>query len=96
MLSALKGSGDALALVAKELALDLGQCEYVPHIIEHLPGVANITADALSHRFDPEKQVWSVPPMLQGIPPAQLQAREPSWWRVHTAKQLLARQAAWS
>ena len=64
-LASLKGSGDALTLVAKELALDLGKCEYMPRIISHLPGVANVTADLLSRRFDPSKSPWSIPDLLR-------------------------------
>ena len=38
VVSSLKGSGSALTLVARELALDLASCTYFPHVLEQLPG----------------------------------------------------------
>ena len=94
VLSALKGSGDALTLVAKELALDLGKCEFLPRVIEHIPGVANVTADGLSRKFDPSKQPWSIPTLLRDIPEAEVPLRNSNWWRVYTQeKEIFARHA---
>ena len=49
--AALKGRGTALTLVARELAFEFGSCEYAPDIVEHIPGVANTTAEFLSRRI---------------------------------------------
>ena len=83
VVASLKGSGEALGLVARELALDLGECEYFPKVVEHIPGVANDTADSLSRRFDPSKQPWSAPFLLKNVPEAQVPPRPYSWWRVY-------------
>ena len=48
-----KGSGDGMSLAAMEYALDIGSGVYEPVVIEHLPGVANVTADSLSRKTDP-------------------------------------------
>ena len=59
-----KGKGHSLETVARELALDLAACDYLPYTAAHLPGVANETADSWSRRYDPMKQPWTTPPML--------------------------------
>ena len=81
-MACLTGKGEALTLVAKELALDLAQCEYMPKTISHLPGVANVMADVLSRKFDPAKSNWAIPHLLRGIPPAEVAPRDESWWKV--------------
>ena len=79
--SALKGRGSALGLVARELAFEFGNCEYAPDVIEHLPGVANTTADVLSRRFDPSKSAqWQVPVLLHTVPEVSLPPRTRGWW----------------
>ena len=84
VVASLKGTGTALGFVARELALDLGDCEYFPQIVSHIPGVANTLADVLSRRFDTSKQLWSVPVQLHSIPEASVPERTTQWWRVHT------------
>ncbi|CAK0822776.1 unnamed protein product, partial [Prorocentrum cordatum] len=42
-----------LGQIARELALDFGDCAYKPRVLEHLPGIANDTADELSRRAQP-------------------------------------------
>ena len=84
VVASLKGTGTALGLVARELALDLGDCEYFPQLVSHISGVANTLADVLSRRFDPTKQPWSVPVQLRSIPEASVPERTTKWWRVHS------------
>ena len=48
VLSAFRGKGHALNIVARELALVLGTYEHAPAFIEHIPGVANSTADVVT------------------------------------------------
>ena len=80
--SALKGRGSALTLVARELAFEVGTCECAPDVIEHLPGVANTTADVLSRRLDPgHSATWQVPLTLAGVPECRLEPRLRAWWR---------------
>ena len=84
--SALKGEGAALNLVARELAFEFGDCEYAPDLIEHLPGVANTTADVLSRRFDPAKaQAWQVPAILANVPESTSAQRDAHWWKTQIA-----------
>ena len=83
VLSALKGKG-SLGIVARELALDRGQGEFMPTSVSHLPGVANDTADALSRRLDPSKQPWRLPAILHHAVLAQTATRNAAWWRVKT------------
>ena len=41
----LKSSGEAPSLIARALAVDLSRTTYLPAIVEHIPGVANVVAD---------------------------------------------------
>ena len=94
VMSALKGSGDALTLVAKELALDLGKCEYLPRVLQHIPGVASVVADVLSRRYDPSKQPLELPSLLKNVPEETLSVRNTGWWRVYSQEhEIYARQA---
>ena len=42
-----------LGVIARELALDFGNCSYKPRLLQHIPGIANDWADALSRQFQP-------------------------------------------
>ena len=82
VVSVSKGKGHALTLIARELALELGRCEYTPDVVEHIPGVANVIADNLSRRYDPAKSVgWVIPALLRQVPENTLQTRTRQWWR---------------
>ena len=86
--SSLKGRGHALTLVSRELAFEFGSCEYAPDVIEHLPGVANTTADVLSRRFDPSKAAdWGIPTLLRTVPEARVCDRPASWWQTRSPPQ---------
>ena len=65
------GSGSTLALIAREVALDIAESAYSPDIGSHLPGDANTTADELSRRDDPRAGPWQLPPELQGAAEAK-------------------------
>ena len=41
-------SGPSLMVVAREFALDMADAVYDPQLVSHVPGVANLAADALS------------------------------------------------
>ena len=42
-----------LGVIAREMALDIAGLSYAPDTVRHIPGIANVSADALSHRFEP-------------------------------------------
>ena len=93
-LSARKGSGDALTVVGKELALDLSTCEFLPRVVVHVPGVANVAADILFRKHVPAKQPWSVPTLLHDVPEAKAPFRNSNWWRIYAQeKEIYARHA---
>ena len=58
----------ALGIIAREVALDIAACVYLPDVVEHVPGISNITPDLLSRRYDPAHQAtWSVPSCLKHV-----------------------------
>jgi hypothetical protein len=75
------GSGSTLALIAREVALDIAESAYSPDIGSHLPGDANTTADELSRRDDPRAGPWQLPPELQGAAEAEPPARDSAYYR---------------
>ena len=69
-------------MIAREYALDIGEGVYEPELIQHLPGVTNVTADSLSRRTDPAYAAkWVVPAFLASakrwVPPPRVKA----WWK---------------
>jgi len=48
-----KGVGASLNIIAREVALEVAASSYRPLIAEHIPGVANVTADVLSRLHVP-------------------------------------------
>ena len=69
-----------LGLIAHELALDISEAAFAPDIIEHIPGIANTAADALSRKCDPYKRV-AIPNYLTEATRHICKPREMSWWR---------------
>ena len=74
------GSSYGLNVVASEVALELADAAYRPLVAEHVPGVANTLADALSRVSDPAK-VWQLPAQLQGAVRALVPERPRAWYR---------------
>ena len=63
----------ALNEVAKELCADAAAGLFVFDLVEHVPGLANVTAEKLSRRFDPgchpgSFPAWAPPAWLQEVP----------------------------
>lgn len=84
----LKGSGDALFFIAKELALDFGHSEYMPRLGAY--------PRYCKHDVGPAHQPWSVPSLLSNLQEATVPDRNLNWWRVYTyERHLHARQANW-
>ena len=75
-LRAAKGNGRFLA---RELALEFSEAAYEPRVVAHLPGVANVVADTLSRRFDPNKK-WEVPSMLKHLPETRVPDRTDDYY----------------
>ena len=80
--SNLKSAGVGGTLIAREYALDLAECCFQPLCIQHVPGVANATADALSRRTDPQYAAnWSLPLFLSCDKQATPPRRDSTWWK---------------
>ena len=70
----LKTRGKGAGIIAREVALDIAQAEYAPHIAEHVSGEDNVISDMLSRRFAPGHE-YTLPQCLQHIPELELEAR---------------------
>jgi hypothetical protein len=69
-----------LGLISREIALDIAEAAYSPDVSEHLPGIANLTADALSRKHEPGV-CWSLPAALHRIPEAIVPDRVNAYYR---------------
>ena len=63
----MKTSGKGAAKVAREVALDVAEDIYRPTIVQHLPGITNISADALS-RLSKPGSTYVIPSFLAKTP----------------------------
>ena len=54
MLLNLTSQSDAMAIIAREIALDIAGRNYQLHELVHVPGVTNVVADALSRLWAPQ------------------------------------------
>ena len=61
-------------LVSRELALLLPEASYMPRHVEHVPGVMNTWADALSRLDDPSGK-FSIPAALRKVSRAHCEDR---------------------
>ena len=89
LLAALKGRSKAMNIIARELALEIGDGVFFPQTIAHLPGVSNGLADSLSRAFQPDKKMWSLPRILHDVHRTLVPRRSSDWW--HTLKHEPAR-----
>ena len=80
LMLALKARGSGPALIAREMALGLGDGSFAPDLAEHLPGVSNVEADLLSRRFDLFHQPWQLPELFAGVRETKLPPRPRSWY----------------
>ena len=68
-----KTKGVMPGLIAREIALDVGESVYRPQVISHLPGIMNVVADKLSRFAQTGSSGTSLPSVLDGatrwIPP---------------------------
>ena len=76
----LKASGRGPSIIARELAFVLGNAEFRPDVVAHVPGVANVLPDLLSRLSEPGKKL-DVPSSLLEIPRLLLPPRGRSYYR---------------
>jgi hypothetical protein len=69
------------SVLAREAALDVGMSSYRPQIVEHIPGITNVTCDNLSRMFQPGYDPDTFPLILRNVPRKTISTREKSWWR---------------
>ena len=74
-------AGGSTILIAREIALDVAESAYAPDVGSHLPGDANVTADALSRRWDPDAGEWRLPLALAGATEAVAPQRNRAYYR---------------
>ena len=68
------------AVIAREIALHYAEGSFEPRVTEHVPGVANDIADALSRLSDPSS-TKELPTILNGVEFVQPDPRPRSWYR---------------
>ena len=76
----MKAKAGCMSTLAREMALDIAEGLYSPNVVEHLPGVTNVTADVLSRRYQPVKK-FEVPAILIKVPSVVPETRDGNWWR---------------
>ena len=70
----------ALGIIARELALDLADASYTIDFLQHVAGLANVTADTLSRKWQPDKK-FAIPDLLTNAVEVKPPVRTPNWWR---------------
>ena len=70
----------ASPLIAKEIALLYSEAAHEPRIFEHVPGVANVLADALSRIYEPGTDK-KLPPQLSSAKKIQVPRRSRTWYK---------------
>ena len=81
MVDALKTTGPGTSMVGRELALVIARACYKPRVACHLPGVANVVADGLSRRFQPEyAKGWRPHQWLAGAVEVHPPRRDRAWY----------------
>ena len=61
-------------LISRGLALKYSAATFLPRYVEHLPGIVNVAADALSRLHDPSGR-YEVPAELRHLQPTPLPLR---------------------
>ena len=67
------------------MALDIANASYTPDLAQHVPGVANVAADALSRRYSTGKNS-ALPNYLDPSLETSVSDRPVSWWKTGPAK----------
>ena len=79
LLCKLKGSSASLNIVARELALDFGDCSFRPTVVTHAPGISLKTVDTLSRKFQPKVE-FKLPHHLDDVPEVHPPLRDKSYY----------------
>jgi len=74
----MRPSTHKLAIIAREMALDISEACYRPMCVSHIPGVANKIADTLSR---PGGMGWTLPPELAQVKRFTPPVRDDSYFR---------------
>ena len=69
-----------LGVIARELALDISSSKYAPDFVQHIPGVTNMVADALSRKWQDGKD-YLLPSILHYAQEVTPTTRTSKWWR---------------
>ena len=80
ILAKMQPHSTTMGVVARELALDIASASHSPDIVRHIPGIANVAADALSRQAEPGSDK-KIPAYLPKECQAQAPARNPAYWR---------------
>ena len=75
----LASSSPALALIAREIALDSVLGLYTVGVATHIPGVSNMLPDDLSRMWAPEPHAF--PAVLQAVPEHVAPERDHTFWK---------------
>jgi len=67
------------AIIGRELALELGDCTFRPHICSHIPGLQNDVADQLSRHHQPGSNT-ALPEHLQAVRCMKVPTRTSSYY----------------
>jgi hypothetical protein len=79
----LKTKGVGTTMIAREVALDIADAVYAPHIAEHIPGLENIVSDMLSRKYAPGK-IYELPACLRDVEELILQPRTKAYFLAAT------------
>ena len=85
MAAKMQPKSKTLATIARELAIDIACSTYSPDFAEHVAGIANMTADMLSRKYDSSK-TYKLPSILLSAREETPGVRDASWWRCLPAK----------
>ena len=83
--------GRGMRLIARELSLLFGNCAHKPHLLEHIPGVANVLADVLSRRYQPGR-AYSLPCALKEVREVMIPERTQRFYPTYTAASQMAQE----
>jgi len=67
------------SLIAREIALIYSEAAFEPRMFEHVPGITNTIADALSRLHEPMSG-YVLPPQLASIKETSVPVRRRGWY----------------
>ena len=76
----MKIAGTGTGLIAREVALDVAHAVYRPDVVEHIPGIANVTCDSLS-RLHMSGSKYKLPACLEDVLQARPCKRDRTYFR---------------